>query len=1104
MMRNKGKIFKLVAVTLIIAILSTIITIPSYAATTIVPVISGYSSSYTYTGSSIQPEITVSAEVGGETVTLVEEKDYTITYGNNTNVSEGGSITIKPVSSSKYTFNEKTEHFTIEPKDINSGKYPMLPYSVYYTGSPLEPDVELAVDLGATKLTKGVDYDVEFTNNDGQAGELIYVKFIGKGNYTGTVDKVGGEDLTIKIVSKTNNSREYNIQDKVVKYSTSTSNMTFSDTSLEVESSNPDVVSVTKLAESELGSSEMHSGFKMTVNDVGTAIISVKFPETDYYPEESFYFNFTVTPIPLTLSGNIKISDKEYDGTKKAKVTGSFQISGFKGGEGDGYYKEGTDYNFLAEFEDANVGNNKKVTVKINPISEEMKRRYYGEEYITTGNIIPSSITPSSDLADANITLNPSTYEYDGTEKKPSVSVELNDTELTEGTDYEVTYSNNVNAGSAVATIEGIGNYTGTVTKEYTITAKNVTPTIADIAAETYNGEKKEPTLTVTADTTTLREETDYTVSYDNNINAGTATATIKPVDGSNYTFSPVSKDFTINKSKLKQSDVSVSLEYDTTVYDGTEKRPKVTVKVFNKEVDSSKYTVAYTDNTDIGIATVTIEVKSDENSEGVSVPKTFEITDKQVLTIGGINDNQRITYTGSKVNIGTPTVSPANSGVKASDLTLKWYGSDGTTEIVQPTDVGTYYAEYSYENNTYKGYLKVSFEITQAESGNPIESSQSLSGNEGDKLSTITLSTRGLEWNNPDEELKGGSNRYSATYTKNGDTKNYKTANISLTVYGKKLVDVNTSVDGMGGTISDSQKKVREGEVVTITFHPDEYYEIDYVTVDGEKVSVENNKLNVLTRNSDMNVVVKYKLIQYKITITGDNVDSDGIIYVDYNSGTDVTIKPKVGYRLVSVKVNDVEMLEKLKDGVLSLADITADTSIVVTAEKIVYEYTYGAKQVYTIGESSTATFILNADYSLLKDVYVDGDLVDKSNYTSQSGSTVINFTKEYMSSLSTREHTLKVTFTDGAESETTFTVASANSDSGKSDNGNGGNSNGGSNSEEGSNKSTVSKAISNFSAKTGDNVLIYIAILAIALAVIIKINSKRKKVTRKASKKK
>ena len=252
------------------------------------------------------------------------------------------------------------------------------------------------------------------------------------------------------------------------------------------------------------------------------------------------------------------------------------------------------------------------------------------------------------------------------------------------------------------------------------------------------------------------------------------------------------------------------------------------------------------------------------------------------------------------------------------------------------------------------------------------------------------------------------------------------------------------------------------------------------------------------------MNVVVKYKLIQYKITITGDNVDSDGIIYVDYNSGTDVTIKPKVGYRLVSVKVNDVEMLEKLKDGVLSLADITADTSIVVTAEKIVYEYTYGAKQVYTIGESSTATFILNADYSLLKDVYVDGDLVDKSNYTSQSGSTVINFTKEYMSSLSTREHTLKVTFTDGAESETTFTVASANSDSGKSDNGNGGNSNGGSNSEEGSNKSTVSKAISNFSAKTGDNVLIYIAILAIALAVIIKINSKRKKVTRKASKKK
>ena len=101
------------------------------------------------------------------------------------------------------------------------------------------------------------------------------------------------------------------------------------------------------------------------------------------------------------------------------------------------------------------------------------------------------------------------------------------------------------------------------------------------------------------------------------------------------------------------------------------------------------------------------------------------------------------------------------------------------------------------------------------------------------------------------------------------------------------------------------------------------------------------------------------------------------------------------------------------------------------VVVEKIVYEVTDGANQKYVITKNNEAKFRINADYSLFDGkVYVDGVLVDSENYTSESGSTIITFKKEYVDSLSAGEHTLKVTFTDGGEATTTFTVANVTPD--------------------------------------------------------------------------
>ena len=93
-------------------------------------------------------------------------------------------------------------------------------------------------------------------------------------------------------------------------------------------------------------------------------------------------------------------------------------------------------------------------------------------------------------------------------------------------------------------------------------------------------------------------------------------------------------------------------------------------------------------------------------------------------------------------------------------------------------------------------------------------------------------------------------------------------------------------------------------------------------------------------------------------------------------------------------------------------------------------YSYIEGAGQTYKPGDDG-ATFRINADYSLFENggkVYVDDKLVDSSNYTSKSGSTIITFTKTYMSSLGNGTHTLKVVFNNGGVATTTFKVEGSN----------------------------------------------------------------------------
>lgn len=107
-----------------------------------------------------------------------------------------------------------------------------------------------------------------------------------------------------------------------------------------------------------------------------------------------------------------------------------------------------------------------------------------------TFTIIPGKLTilPLS-IEGAEVSLDGSEFTYDGSEKKPVATVTLEGAQLVEGTDYQVTYSDNVDAGTATVTIEGIGNYGGMVQKSFTILPKEITAEIS-VKDRDYDGTK--------------------------------------------------------------------------------------------------------------------------------------------------------------------------------------------------------------------------------------------------------------------------------------------------------------------------------------------------------------------------------------------------------------------------------------------------------------------------------------------------------------------------------------------------------------------------------------------------------------------------------------
>ncbi len=271
---------------------------------------------------------------------------------------------------------------------------------------------------------------------------------------------------------------------------------------------------------------------------------------------------------------------------------------------------------------------------------------------------------------------------------------------LKAGDDYDVSYPDGcVRAGTYTVTVTLKGNYTGTGEAQFTISPRDLTPeiTLTRYSCD-YTGKTRKPGVSVTFDGKELIQNTDYTVKYENNINAGTAAVV---VTGKGDFTGTVRESFKIVPRKIKPD---VTLSKTSFTYNGKSQKPAVTVKDHGTKLASSNYTVTCLSG----------DKASDCKNAG-----TYKVT---VKLKGNYSGSNTVSYKISARKI-TPAVTLAktvytwNGKAQKPAVTVK----DGKTKLASSNytvtyasgrkNVGTYKVNVKLKGN-YSGSKAVSFRI--------------------------------------------------------------------------------------------------------------------------------------------------------------------------------------------------------------------------------------------------------------------------------------------------------------------------------------------------------------------------------------------------------
>ncbi len=344
-------------------------------------------------------------------------------------------------------------------------------------------------------------------------------------------------------------------------------------------------------------------------------------------------------------------------------------------------------------------------------------------------------------------------------------------TAIDDGTDGSATFSYQYTGTTAAGKTYNsadkpteAGHYTVTATlvsdthagsgeADFIITPKTLTDgMVAAIPSETYNKEAHEPTVVVT-DGTALKLDTDYTVTYQNNVNAGAATAV---VNGKwNYT-GTVNKNFTIDKASLAALTPTIS---------GTAQVGKVLTANLEGVADSELTYQWKRGGTDITGATaktyllttadsnkeitVVLTAKGSGNYTGSTLASEAVAVEKQAISGTVTITEANTTGTAGTIDEGDTLTAVTTGITPAATFTYQWYRDN---EAIDSATSATYTVTAADADKTLKvvvtaggdfqGKVEAAVEVGKAVlTGTPTISGASSPAVMGDEL-TVSFAT--------------------------------------------------------------------------------------------------------------------------------------------------------------------------------------------------------------------------------------------------------------------------------------------------------------------------------------------------------------------------
>lgn len=536
-----------------------------------------------YTGEPIEPEVVVTCRCNatGTNVRLTKDKDYSVEAPRMVDANvDGGSYQIK-VSGSKNFINSRMLDYTVMPKSITAEGLEITEKGVDITGETVitrhvdwddyndqNRPLQLAIVDGSrtdssgskVELAEGTDYEIVYENIDRAASAAganpPTVSIIGKGNYQGTKQyrfSIGDslEDGELQI---TGEPYIYDGSPKLPEITVTLGDTTLSEGKHYIVREPADTSDITNAGTKPViieGIGNYYGEIK------GSYEISPAVFEADSQELSSV--------LEMEREDGVYVTDYTGSEIRPAVTIRDHRIVD-ESGEAR-ILTRGTEYDVTYENNfDAGSPESPQAIAVIT-----FKGNYEGSEV----RRIPFSIR-TQELADARVRLDRDYYLYTGKAIDPQITVtDIGGRVLAPNKDYTVALWRNVSVGTASAVITGLGNYKGSVTRDFAIRG-NLADAKITIEKQFYTGEpQKTPAVTVVCAGNTLREGTDYEVAFSSNDHyTKTGRVSITAIQNSFYVGSQI-VDYTID---FDASSLKVSNYANEYTYTGKEICPKFVV----------------------------------------------------------------------------------------------------------------------------------------------------------------------------------------------------------------------------------------------------------------------------------------------------------------------------------------------------------------------------------------------------------------------------------------------------------------------------------------------------------------------------------------------